>query len=41
MQLAGDPERAARKLREREGFELDEATWQEIVAAGRKVGVSL
>ena len=41
MQLAGDPERAARKVRERDGFVLDDTTWQEIVAAGRKVGVSL
>jgi uncharacterized oxidoreductase len=38
VQIAGDPERAARKAREREGITLDDATWSEIVAAGKKVG---
>jgi uncharacterized oxidoreductase len=38
VQLAGDPERAARRRREAEGFTLDDQTWAEIVAAGAKVG---
>lgn len=41
LQLAGDPERAARRARERDGFEIDATTWEEIVAAGTKVGVRL
>lgn len=41
LQLAGDPERAARLARERDGIVLDETTWSEIVEAGRKVGVGL
>lgn len=41
LQLAGDPERAARRVREREGFEVDATTWEEIEEAGRKVGVRL
>jgi uncharacterized oxidoreductase len=36
--IAGEPERAARKAREREGITLDDQTWAEIVAAGQKVG---
>ena len=39
VQIAGDPERATRTLRQQSGITLDEATWQEILAAGRKVGV--
>jgi uncharacterized oxidoreductase len=35
--LAGEPERAARAQRAREGIHIDAATWQEIVDAGRKV----
>ena len=41
VQVAGEPERAARLVRERDGITLDEATWSEIVAAGGKVGVSV
>lgn len=41
VQLAGDAERLARITRERDGIEVDEPTWQEIVDAGRKVGVVL
>ena len=41
VQIAGDPERACREQREREGITVDAQTWQEIVAAGHKVGVSL
>ncbi len=36
--LAGAPERRARQLRERDGIEIDEATWSEIEAAAVKVG---
>lgn len=41
VQIAGEPERAARKARETEGIRLDDATWGEIVAAGTKVGVTV
>ena len=41
VQIAGDPERAYRKQRQTEGIAVDAQTWQEIVAAGRKVGVTL
>jgi uncharacterized oxidoreductase len=41
VQIAGDPERACRMQREREGIAVDAQTWKEIVAAGRKVGVTL
>lgn len=41
VQLAGDPERAYRAQREIEGISIDAQTWQEIIAAGRKVGVTL
>jgi hydroxycarboxylate dehydrogenase B len=34
--LAGEPERAARAEREREGIAIDDTTWKEIVAAGTK-----
>ena len=41
VQIAGDSERLTRLARERGGIEVDEQTWQEIVAAGQKVGVTL
>ena len=41
VQIAGEPERAARVARERDGIELDDTTWAEMVAAGKKVGVTL
>ncbi|HYW56823.1 MAG TPA: Ldh family oxidoreductase [Polaromonas sp.] len=41
VQIAGDPERAARAQRGKEGLVLDPQTWREIVSAGRKVGVTL
>jgi len=37
--MPGEPERAARLARMREGISLDDVTWQEIVRAGEKVGV--
>jgi uncharacterized oxidoreductase len=39
--LPGEPERAARAQRKREGIAIDDATWQEIVEAGRKVGTQV
>jgi uncharacterized oxidoreductase len=36
--LAGEPERAARAQRERDGIALDDQTWAEIAVAARKVG---
>ncbi|MDO9112960.1 MAG: malate/lactate/ureidoglycolate dehydrogenase [Polaromonas sp.] len=41
VQIAGDPERAYRAQRQDQGIAVDAQTWQEIVAAGHKVGVSL
>ena len=41
VQIAGEPERAARLQRERDGIEVDPLTWQEMVEAGAKVGVSI
>jgi hydroxycarboxylate dehydrogenase B len=41
VQIAGDPERAARGQREKDGIEIDAQTWAEIIAAGRKFGVDL
>ena len=41
VQIAGDPERAYRKQRQTEGIAVDAQTWQEIVAAGHKVGITL
>ena len=41
VQLAGEPERAARRQRKLDGITVDAQTWQEIVEAGRKVGVVL
>jgi uncharacterized oxidoreductase len=39
--LAGEPERAARRERERSGIVVDDQTWAEIVAAGAKVGANV
>ncbi len=41
VQIAGDPERAYRAQREVDGIVIDAQTWQEMVAAGAKVGVAL
>jgi uncharacterized oxidoreductase len=40
VQIAGDPERRARKLRMKDGIVIDDQTWADIVAAGAKVGVN-
>ncbi len=39
--VAGEPERAARADRKKNGIVVDDATWQEIQDAARKVGVTL
>ena len=36
--LPGEPERAAREQRTREGITIDDATWLEIVESCKKVG---
>lgn len=41
VQIAGEPERRARATRERDGIQIDDATWAEIVQAGQKVGVTV
>ncbi len=41
VQIAGEPERRARVEREQSGIDIDRHTWQEIVDAGRKVGVDV
>ncbi|HSV34803.1 MAG TPA: malate/lactate/ureidoglycolate dehydrogenase [Ramlibacter sp.] len=41
VRIAGEPERQARAHREREGIAIDDATWAEMLAAGRKVGLDL
>ena len=38
IQIAGDPERAARRARERDGLVIDDNTWAAIVRAADKVG---
>ncbi len=41
VQLAGEPERAARQARQKNGIVVDDATWQEIKQAATQVGVTL
>ena len=41
VQIAGEPERAYRLRREVDGILIDDQTWQEMVAAGLKLGVTL
>ncbi|MCZ8258088.1 MAG: malate/lactate/ureidoglycolate dehydrogenase [Polaromonas sp.] len=41
VQIAGEPERRARLQREHDGIEIDASTWEEIVGAAGKVGLSL
>lgn len=41
VQIAGEPEREARRQREHTGITLDDTTWAEIAAAAAKVGASL
>lgn len=39
VRIAGDPERETRAKRERDGISVDATTWQEIHAAGTKLGL--
>jgi uncharacterized oxidoreductase len=39
--LAGEPEQKMMAQRLADGFEIDDTTWQDICAAGKKVGVNL
>ncbi|MES2999387.1 MAG: malate/lactate/ureidoglycolate dehydrogenase [Pseudomonadota bacterium] len=41
VMLAGEPERKARKAREKDGIVIDDTTWREIVASGAKVGCAV
>lgn len=41
VQMAGDPERACRVQRQKDGVSIDSQTWRELVAAGHKVGYAL
>ncbi|HQS92954.1 malate/lactate/ureidoglycolate dehydrogenase [Polaromonas sp.] len=41
VQMAGEPERAARLQRTRDGIAIDAQTWRDMVAAGARVGVVL
>jgi uncharacterized oxidoreductase len=41
VQMAGEPERAARLQRAQDGIAIDPETWNELLQAGQKVGVSL
>ena len=41
VRIAGEPERAARLQRERDGIEVDIQTWQEIALAAGKVGAMI
>lgn len=41
VQIAGDPERRARKQRAKDGIVIDDQTWADIRAAGVKVGVAV
>ncbi len=41
VMIAGEPERRARAARMRDGIEVDDATWGEMVAAAAKVGAKL
>ena len=41
VMIAGEPERKARAQRKQGGIAVDDATWNEIVAAGAKVGYAV
>jgi uncharacterized oxidoreductase len=38
--VPGDPERLAREQRQREGIDVDDTTWSEVVAAGEQLGLT-
>jgi uncharacterized oxidoreductase len=39
VQIAGDPERALRERRQREGIPVDPETWRQILEGGERLGV--
>lgn len=41
VQIAGDPERRARAQRAKDGIEIDDQTWADLVATAGKVGVTM
>ncbi|XAH22976.1 malate/lactate/ureidoglycolate dehydrogenase [Xylophilus sp. GW821-FHT01B05] len=41
VQIAGEPERAYRRQRSRDGIAVDAQTWEQIVRAGRELGVEI
>jgi uncharacterized oxidoreductase len=40
VMVAGDPERKARIARTRNGVEIEDATWREMLAAGETLGLA-
>ena len=40
VQVAGDPERRALALRRRDGIPVDDTTWEQLLAAGAKLGLN-
>jgi len=38
--IPGDPERLARERRQREGIDVDDTTWSEVIAAGEQLGLA-
>src|SRR5687767_4586401 len=38
--VPGDPERLAREQRQREGIDVDDTTWSEVMAAGEQLGLT-
>ena len=38
--VAGDPERAARIARHRDGIVVDDTTWEQILEAGESLGLA-
>lgn len=38
--VPGDPERLARARRQREGIDVDDTTWSEVIAAGQQLGLA-
>ena len=38
--IPGDPERLAREQRERDGIDVDDTTWSEVIAAGAQLGLA-
>jgi uncharacterized oxidoreductase len=41
VRIAGEPERAARRAREKDGIWVDQQTWTEIEQSAAKVGAKI